>query len=114
MLNGGAQNMDEIKTLLMAVSRIEQKVDNLGNVREIAIETQQISKSAHNRIDDMKQEFRLSMEKLELDIEKDYNDKIKATNDNVDKINANLNKLVWLVISFVVLGVLGFVFNNVQ
>ena len=102
--------MDEIKTLLMAVSRIEQKVDNLGNVREIAIETQQIAKSAHNRIDDWKREIKLAMEKMESDIEKDYTEKITATNNNVDKINNIINKLVWIIITFVVLGVLGAVF----
>ena len=103
--------MDEIKTLLMAVSRIEQKVDNLGNVREIAIETQQIAKSAHNRLDDWKKEVQAAMDKLERDIEKDYTEKVNATNKNVDKKNANINKLVWLVLTFVVIGVLGFVFN---
>jgi hypothetical protein len=116
-----AQDVDEIKTLLVAVGRIETKVDNLGNVREIAIKTEEIAKSAHNRIDDMKKEFSLSLDKLERDIEKDYNEKlvavnesINATNRNIDKVNGHLNKAAWIVITFVILAILGAVFTTVQ
>jgi Haemolysin XhlA len=39
------------KEILMGLARLEAKVDLLGNVREIAIESQQSAKSAHMRLD---------------------------------------------------------------
>lgn len=41
----------DIRDLIKTVARMEAKIDSLGNVREIAIEAQQSSKSAHLRID---------------------------------------------------------------
>lgn len=43
-------SLDTIK-VVETLTRIETKVDVLGNVREIAIEAQQSAKSSHLRID---------------------------------------------------------------
>ncbi|MED1304107.1 hemolysin XhlA family protein [Bacillus pacificus] len=42
---------DDMKELLVGLTRVETKIDGLGNVRELAIEAQQSAKSAHMRID---------------------------------------------------------------
>jgi Haemolysin XhlA len=44
-------NYSTEKEILMSLTRLETKVDLLGNVREIAIESQQSAKSAHLRLD---------------------------------------------------------------
>lgn len=46
------EEKDDINSkLLVGLTRVETKIDMLGNVREIAIESQQSAKSAHLRID---------------------------------------------------------------
>lgn len=42
---------DEFRELLVGLTRVETKLDSLGNVKDVAIEAQQSSKSAHMRID---------------------------------------------------------------
>ncbi|MFD0767747.1 hemolysin XhlA family protein [Bacillus sp. CGMCC 1.60114] len=42
---------DDMKEGLVGLTRVETKIDALGNVREIAIEVQQSAKSAHLRLD---------------------------------------------------------------
>lgn len=42
---------DDMKELLVGLTRVETKLDTLGNVKEVAIEAQQSAKSAHMRID---------------------------------------------------------------
>ncbi|MFJ1104483.1 hemolysin XhlA family protein [Bacillus sp. GX] len=42
---------DDIKELLVGLTRVETKLDTLGNVKEVAIEAQQSAKSAHLRVD---------------------------------------------------------------
>lgn len=42
---------DDFKELLVGLTRVETKLDTLGNVKEVAIEAQQIAKNAHLRID---------------------------------------------------------------
>lgn len=89
--------VDEMRTLLVAVGRIEQKVDNLGNVREIAIQTQESAKSAHNRIDDLKNEMAKDMLKLEADIKQDYEKKIDTLKNDTYKTTDKLeDHVTWL------------------
>lgn len=40
----------DMRDLIKTVARMEAKIDSLGNVREIAMEAQQSSKSAHLRL----------------------------------------------------------------
>ncbi|MDC2864647.1 hemolysin XhlA family protein [Bacillus sp. BP-3] len=42
---------DEFRELLVGLTRVETKLDLLGNVKDIAIEAQQSAKSAHLRVD---------------------------------------------------------------
>ncbi|MES5896544.1 hemolysin XhlA family protein [Bacillus cereus group sp. RP43] len=42
---------DDMKELLVGLTRVETKLDTLGNVKEVAIEAQQSEKSAHMRVD---------------------------------------------------------------
>jgi hypothetical protein len=42
---------DDMKELLVGLTRVETKLDTLGNVKEVAIEAQQSAKSAHMRVD---------------------------------------------------------------
>lgn len=42
---------DDLKELLVGLTRVETKLDTLGNVKEVAIEAQQSAKNAHLRID---------------------------------------------------------------
>lgn len=41
----------DIKELIISLTRLETKIDMLGNVREVAVEAQQSVKSAHLRLD---------------------------------------------------------------
>jgi uncharacterized protein YcbK (DUF882 family) len=92
-----AIEVDEMRTLLVAVGRIEQKVDNLGNVREIAIQTQESAKSAHNRIDDLKNETAKDLLKLEADIRADYEKKIDSLKTDNEKTTDKLDgHITWL------------------
>lgn len=45
------QKHDDFKELLVGLTRVETKLDTLGNVKDVAIEAQQSVKSAHLRID---------------------------------------------------------------
>ncbi len=45
------QKHDDFKELLVGLTRVETKLDTLGNVKEVAFEAQQSAKSAHLRID---------------------------------------------------------------
>ncbi|MDC2863796.1 hemolysin XhlA family protein [Bacillus sp. BP-3] len=42
---------DEFRELLVGLTRVETKLDSLGNVKDVAIDAQQSAKSAHLRID---------------------------------------------------------------
>lgn len=72
--------VDESKQILIALSRLEEnfknmntKIDGLNRVSELALQTDQSVKSAHNRIDDLKKDFE---EKLKAQKE-DYEEKIR-------------------------------------
>ncbi|KZE67001.1 hypothetical protein AWM68_19870 [Fictibacillus phosphorivorans] len=39
------------KEILMSLARLETKMDNLGNVKEVSAEALQSAKSAHHRLD---------------------------------------------------------------
>ncbi|MEC2676932.1 hemolysin XhlA family protein [Bacillus cereus] len=45
------QKNDDFKELLVGLTRVETKLDTLGNVKDVAIEAQQSANSAHLRID---------------------------------------------------------------
>lgn len=45
------KKQDDMKELLVGLTRVETKLDTLGNVKEVAFEAQQSVKSAHLRID---------------------------------------------------------------
>ncbi|ANN30918.1 peptidase [[Bacillus thuringiensis] serovar konkukian] len=45
------ENHDDFTKVIIGLTRVETKIDGLGNVRELAIEAQQSAKSAHMRID---------------------------------------------------------------
>jgi hypothetical protein len=105
-----AIEVDEMRTLLVAVGRIEQKVDNLGNVREIAIQTQESAKSAHNRIEDLKNETAKDLLKLEADIRADYEKKIDSlkidTGKTTDKLEGHVT---WLWRLFIGVSITSFI-----
>lgn len=42
---------NEMKELLVGLTRVETKIDALGNVRELALEANESTKSAHKRLD---------------------------------------------------------------
>lgn len=42
---------DEFRELLVGLTRVETKLDSLGNVKDVAVEAQQSAKSAHLRVD---------------------------------------------------------------
>lgn len=106
-----ANQSNEIKTLLMAVSRIEQKVDNLGNVREIAIQVQESVKSAHNRIDDIKAEAARDLDKLKTELKTDYDKKITdLKTDTVKTTDKQEGHITWLwraIIGAIITGTIG-------
>ncbi|MFE7378499.1 hemolysin XhlA family protein [Bacillus cereus] len=45
------ENHDDFTKVIIGLTRVETKIDGLGNVRELAIEAQQSAKSAHMRVD---------------------------------------------------------------
>lgn len=45
------ENHDDFTKVIIGLTRVETKIDGLGNVRELAIEAQQSAKSAHLRVD---------------------------------------------------------------
>lgn len=45
------ENHDDFTKVIIELTRVETKIDGLGNVRELAIEVQQSAKSAHLRVD---------------------------------------------------------------
>ncbi|PDZ42371.1 hemolysin XhlA family protein [Bacillus wiedmannii] len=45
------QKHDDFKELLVGLTRVETKLDTLGNVKDVAIEAQHSVKDAHLRID---------------------------------------------------------------
>lgn len=88
--------MDESKQILTALARLEENVKNLNSkidgfskVSELALQTEQSAKSAHNRIDDIKSDFG---EKL-TEIKKDYEEKISAENKAREKLEGHIT---WL------------------
>jgi hypothetical protein len=50
--NGQALSFDMIKDIYSGLARMEAKLDSMGDVRDVAIEAMQSTKSAHNRIDE--------------------------------------------------------------
>ncbi|MGR9594690.1 hemolysin XhlA family protein [Bacillus thuringiensis] len=44
------ENHDDFTKAIIGLTRVETKIDGLGNVRELAIEAQQSAKSAHLRV----------------------------------------------------------------
>ncbi|PEP80272.1 hemolysin XhlA family protein [Bacillus toyonensis] len=45
------QTNADFKELLIGLTRVETKLDTLGNVKDVAIEAQQLVRDAHLRID---------------------------------------------------------------
>lgn len=74
-----ANTVDESKQILTALARLEEnvknmnsKMDSFSKVSEMALQTEQSTKSAHNRIDDIKADM---AEKF-AEQKKDYEEKI--------------------------------------
>lgn len=105
--------MDESKQILTALARLEENVKNLNSkidgfskVSELALQTEQSAKSAHNRIDDIKSDFG---EKI-MDIKKDYEEKIASENKAIEKMEGHITWL-WRT---VVTGILSLVFSLIS
>ncbi|ANC22803.1 MULTISPECIES: hypothetical protein [Bacillus] len=45
------ENHDDFTKVIIGLTRVETKIDGLGNVRELAIDVQQSAKSEHLRVD---------------------------------------------------------------
>jgi predicted RNase H-like nuclease (RuvC/YqgF family) len=76
-LNSEMNNVEETKQLLVAVARIEQNMSNMSEqikeinkVTQLTLQTDQSVKSAHNRIDDLKQDLKDGLAEKEKDIGK--------------------------------------------
>lgn len=104
--------MEETKQILVALSRLEEnvknmnsKIDGFSKVSELALQTDQSVKSAHNRIDDLKTDF---AEKLQ-DTKRDYEEKLADQKTNFNELKGNIT---WLWRAFGT-GLISFVFGIV-
>ncbi|RHW37330.1 hypothetical protein D1B31_16330 [Neobacillus notoginsengisoli] len=100
--------MDESKQILTALARLEEnvknmnsKIDGFSKVSELALQTEQSAKSAHNRIDDIKVDMTAKI----IDIKKDYEDKIAVECKAREKMESHITwlwrTLTGSIISFV-------------
>jgi hypothetical protein len=87
---------DESKQILVAITELQTnmrnvlaKIDEIGKVSNLIMETDQRAKSAHNRISDLKQEF---TEKLQTQKE-DYEEKIRDQKDSFGELKGHIT---WL------------------
>jgi ElaB/YqjD/DUF883 family membrane-anchored ribosome-binding protein len=80
-----APTMEESKQILVAVTTLQTNMDNLmKNMEEIkgiatlAVQTEQAAKSAHNRIDDLKDDVADDLKSQKEDFEKQLSAETKA------------------------------------
>lgn len=108
--------MEESKQILVSLGRLEEnfknmnaKIDNLSKVSEMAVQTDQSVRSAHNRIDDLKKDFAEKLDKQE----EEQNKNLAAETKAREKMESNQTWLVrvfavaiigWLIDFFTSLG----------
>ena len=87
---------DETKQILVAIAEIQtnmknmsKKIDEISKISTMVFESDQRSKSAHNRIDDLKADF---AEKLQQQKE-DYEEKLADQKANFAELKSNIT---WL------------------
>lgn len=104
--------VEETKQILTALARLEEnvknmnsKIDGFGKISELALQTEQSTKSAHNRIDDMKQDL---AEKI-AEVKKDYEEKISVQKENFTKLEGHITWL-WRALGT---GFISFVFGAI-
>lgn len=99
--------MDESKQILIVLSRLEEnvknmntKVDGFNKISDLALQTEQSAKSAHNRIDDIKKDQEEKLRNLKEDYEEklrnqkeDYEDKIRDQKENLQELKGHIT---WL------------------
>ena len=102
--------VEETKQILTALARLEEnvknmnsKIDGFSKISELALQTEQSTKSAHNRIDDMKTDI---AEKI-AEVKKDYEEKISVQKENFTKLENHITWL-WRAVST---GLISFVFG---
>ncbi|MEK4132045.1 hypothetical protein NYE67_20735 [Solibacillus sp. FSL W8-0474] len=87
---------EETKQILVSLGRLEEnmkhltkKMDEFGKVSDMATQTEQSVKSAHNRIDDIKVDFAKELLKQE----KDFDAKMATQKETFTELK---NNIVWL------------------
>lgn len=102
--------MDESKQILTALARLEEnvknmnaKIDGFSKVSELALQTEQSAKSAHNRIDDLKADYEIKLK----DQKEDYEEKIRDQKDDLQELKSNITWL-WRTVTG---GILSLVFG---
>lgn len=105
-----AVQVDESKQILVSLSRLEEnvknmntKIDSLNRVSELALQTDQSVKSAHNRIDDLKKDFEDKLKAMK----EDYEEKIKVLKEDQQETKGHITWL-WRAVGT---AALGFIFS---
>jgi hypothetical protein len=90
------ENMEESKQILIAVTALQEnvknlnaKIDEIGKISNLVMETDQRAKSAHARLDDLKTEF---MDRLQVQ-KQDYEEKIQVQKESFIELK---NNITWL------------------
>jgi methyl-accepting chemotaxis protein len=93
---GEATNEEKVERMLVGMARMEETIKNISDqmkevskVTTLALQNDQAVKSAHNRIDDMKQEFN---EKLS-DVKKDYEERTANNKSEIEKLKDKLSRV---------------------
>ncbi|CAM3668724.1 hypothetical protein MEZE111188_01855 [Mesobacillus zeae] len=105
--------MDESKQILTALARLEENVKNMNSkmdgftkVSELALQIEQSTKSAHNRLDDLKSDFAEKM----VECKKDYEEKISIQKEGITKLEGHITWL-WRAVGT---AAIGFIFSLVM
>ncbi|WP_416730317.1 hypothetical protein [Fictibacillus sp. JL2B1089] len=91
-----AATMEESKQILIAITELQTnvknmntKMDEISKISTLALQTEQSAKSAHNRIEDLKNDTAKALTELK----KDYDDKIAAECKAREKMDGHIT---WL------------------
>lgn len=102
---------DEIKAILVGFARMEEKMQNMSkqieevsSIAKLAMATDQAAKSAHNRLDDLKEEHAKDIAKLReenakefQDLKEDYRERTANTRQELKDLKASIMK-IWLTV----------------
>lgn len=111
-----AARVEETKQILIAITELQTnvknmntKIDEITNLSKLALQTEQSTKSAHNRIDEIKTDF----EKKLREQKEDYDEKLDQQKESFKELKGHITwlwrSLISGFISFIFLVVLFFI-----